>query len=62
MPQKTPDILKQIVARKHEEIAESISRVPMDGMIELIKFADNTRGFYIALKRKSRQPQKWHHC
>ena len=46
MPQKTPDILKKIVARKHEEVAESISRVPMERMIELTKFADSTRGFY----------------
>jgi indole-3-glycerol phosphate synthase len=52
MPQKTPDILKKIVARKHEEIAESISRVPMERMIELTKFADSTRGFYSALKEK----------
>ena len=52
MPQKTPDILKKIVARKHEEVAESISRVPMERMIELTKFADSTRGFYSALKEK----------
>ena len=52
MPQKTPDILKKIVARKHEEVAESISRVPMKRMIELTKFADSTRGFYSALKNK----------
>ena len=52
MPQKTPDILKKIVARKHEEVTESISRVPMERMIELTKFADSTRGFYNALKDK----------
>jgi len=52
MPQKTPDILKKIVARKHEEVLESISRVPMERIIELTKFADSTRGFYSALKEK----------
>ena len=45
MTQKTPDILKRIVARKCEEIDESINRVPIERMIELTKFADKTRGF-----------------
>ena len=52
MPQKTPDILKKIVARKHKEVAESINHVPMERMVELTKFADSTRGFYSALKDK----------
>ena len=52
MAQKTPDILKKIVSRKQEEIAESISRVPLERMIELSSNADNTRRFYKALRNK----------
>ena len=52
MAQKTPDILKKIVARKHEEISESIKRVPLARMIELSANADSPRGFYKALKIK----------
>ena len=52
MAQNTPDILKKIIARKHEEIDESIIRVSMKQMIELSRFADNTRGFYQALASK----------
>lgn len=52
MAQKTPDILKKIVARKHEEISESIKRVPLERMIELSANADSPRGFYKALKIK----------
>ena len=52
MAQKTPDILKKIVARKHEEISESIKRVPLERMIELSANADSPRGFYNALKIK----------
>ena len=46
MAQKTPDILKKIVSRKHEEIDEGIKRVPLERMIELASNADETRGFY----------------
>jgi len=52
MTQNTPDILKRIIARKREEIDESIIRVSMKQMIELSRFADNTRGFYQALASK----------
>jgi len=52
MAQKTPDILKKIVSRKHEEITDSISRVPLERMIELSSNADSTRGFYKALHNK----------
>ena len=52
MALNTPDILKKIIARKHEEIDESIIRVSMKQMIELSSFADNTRGFYQALASK----------
>ena len=52
MAQKTPDILKKIVSRKHEEISDSISRVPLERMIELSSNADSSRGFYKALHNK----------
>ena len=57
MTQKTPDILKKIVSRKHEEIDEGIKRVPLDRMIELASNADKTRGFYNALQSKVKQKQ-----
>jgi len=53
MTQKTPDILNRIVARKREEINESINRVTTERMIELTNFADKTRGFYNALTTKA---------
>ena len=52
MAQKTPDILKKIVSRKQEEIADSINRVSLERMIELSSNADNPRGFYRALHNK----------
>ena len=55
MPQKTPDILKKIVSRKHEEIDEGMKRIPLDRMIELANNAGNTRGFYNALHSKVNQ-------
>ena len=57
MAQKTPDILKQIVARKREEIDESINRVSIERMIELTNFAKKTRGFYNALATKANNSQ-----
>ena len=57
MAQKTPDILKRIVARKREEIDESINRIPIEKMIELTKFVDKTRGFYNALATKTNNRQ-----
>ena len=52
MAQKTPDILKKIVARKHEEIAESIKRLPIERMIELANSADTPEDFSTALNKK----------
>jgi len=57
MTQKTPDILKRIVARKREEIIESINRMTIERMIELTNFADKTRGFYSALTTKANNSQ-----
>lgn len=57
MAQKTPDILKKIVARKREEIAESIKRLPIEKMIELANSADTTRGFFNSLNKKVKERQ-----
>jgi len=57
MAQKTPDILKKIVARKQEEIAESIKRLPIEKMIELANSADTPRGFFNLLNKKVKERQ-----
>ena len=57
MVQKTPDILKKIVARKQEEIAESTKRLPIEKMIELANSADTPRGFFNSLNRKVKERQ-----
>jgi indole-3-glycerol phosphate synthase len=48
----TPDILKKIVARKHEEIAERRGRVPQAQLAEVAASADAPRGFAAALQAK----------
>lgn len=48
----TPDILKKIIARKHEEIAERSQRVCLNEMIERAKMADPCRGFVDSMKNK----------
>jgi indole-3-glycerol phosphate synthase len=48
----TPDVLKKIIARKHEEIAERSQQVSLEAMIELAKTADGCRGFVEAMKAK----------
>jgi len=48
----TPDILKKIIARKHEEIAKRSQQVSLAEMIECAKTADACRGFVDALKNK----------
>ena len=57
MAQKTPDILKKIVARKQEEIAESTKRLPIEKMIELANNADTPRGFFNSLNKKVKERQ-----
>jgi indole-3-glycerol phosphate synthase len=57
MVQKTPDILKKIVARKQEEIAESIKRLPIEKMIELANTAATPRGFFNSLNKKVKERQ-----
>ena len=48
----TPDILKKIIARKHEEIAERSQKVSLAEMIECAAAADPCRGFVDAMKNK----------
>ena len=48
----TPDILKKIIARKHEEIAERRQKVSLAEMIERAAAADPCRGFVDAMKNK----------
>jgi indole-3-glycerol phosphate synthase len=47
-----PDVLKKIIARKHQEIAQCIKTMPLARVIEQSKNASKTRGFYQALKTK----------
>ena len=48
----TPDILKKIVARKHEEIAARRAAVSEDALRERLGEADAPRGFVRALQSK----------
>lgn len=49
---RTPDILKKIIARKHEEIAERSQQVSLAEMIERASAADPCRGFVASMKAK----------
>ena len=48
----TPDILKKIVARKREEIAERSARVSIDELKAQLDGASPTRGFVEAIRNK----------
>jgi len=48
----TPDILRKILARKTEEIAERIGRVPLAEMKKRAQAAPATRGFLPAIRRR----------
>ena len=48
----TPDILKKILKRKSEEIAERSSKISLHHMIELAEQADAPRGFVTAIESK----------
>jgi indole-3-glycerol phosphate synthase len=51
----TPDILKKILNRKLEEIAERQQTVSMQQMIELAEIADPVRGFVESIESKINQ-------
>lgn len=48
----TPDILKKIIARKHEEIAERSARVCIEDLKQRIESASPPRGFVRAIRTK----------
>lgn len=48
----TPDILKKIIARKFEEVAERRARQPLDALARAAAAADAPRGFVAALRAK----------
>ncbi len=48
----TPDILKKIIARKHEEIVAGLQAVSMSEMAERAQAADACRGFVAAIRNK----------
>lgn len=49
---ETPDVLKRIIARKHEEIAERSARVSLAELEARAAMADAPRGFTAALRGK----------
>ncbi len=55
MSVQVPDILKRIIARKHEEIEQRSRDVPLEVLHERAQAADNPRGFCRALERKMLQ-------
>ena len=48
----TPDILKKILQRKQQEIAERSKRLPINLLQQLAENADPVRGFVEAIERK----------
>ena len=48
----TPDVLKKIVARKAEEVAERSARVPVAAVVAAARDADPPRGFVAALRSR----------
>ncbi len=55
--QDVPDILKRIIARKHEEIAERQRSSPLHALIKQAEQAGDCRGFVQALNDKVEQGQ-----
>lgn len=53
----TPDILRRILARKAEEIAERSAKIPLVKIQETIRTASAPRGFVAALKKRLAQGQ-----
>lgn len=52
---EVPDILKRIIARKHEEIAERQARLPLHALYTQADNADACRGFVQSLARRVEQ-------
>ena len=52
MSQSPPDILRKILDRKQQEIAERSARTPIDDMRVLAGDADPVRGFIASIERK----------
>jgi indole-3-glycerol phosphate synthase len=48
----TPDILKKILARKQQEIAERSEKITIHQMTELAEMADTPRGFVASIEAK----------
>jgi len=48
----TPDILKRILARKAEEVAERVEKIPLQELSQQAKSAPVPRGFVDALRAK----------
>jgi len=48
----TPDILKKIINRKYEEIAERKEKVSLQQLVELAEKGDTPRGFVAAIEAK----------
>lgn len=53
----TPDILKKILARKSEEIAERQAKIPLVELKQRVQDAPSQRGFYQAILDKLEQNQ-----
>ena len=51
MMNDTPDILRKILARKTEEIAERVGRVPLEELKKRVQFASAPRGFLPAIRQ-----------
>lgn len=49
----TPDILKKILRRKAEEIAERSARAPLQALCEAVENTDAPRGFLQALRQRA---------
>ncbi|BFM12984.1 indole-3-glycerol phosphate synthase TrpC [Simiduia litorea] len=53
----TPDVLKKILARKHEEIAERSAKTSVQQLLDTAKAQSPVRGFVAAIERKLAQQQ-----
>ncbi len=51
----TPDILKKILNRKAEEIADRQKRIPMNELRDRAHMSDQPRGFVVAMESKIKQ-------